>query len=332
MRNAMIWMTVVALVVVIGGCAHTQKEAATPVKAKEAAMAANGSAELALKYAVGQTGNYKVISESWRTAKFEGPELSKEPKLKSGRTGGAMEMVCSQEVTNVNPDGSAVAKVTVKAFKYKSESSSEVTNDFDSAKDADKTKPFAKLIGQSYMIKLTPDGKADVVDAAAIRGAITEGSAKDVVAALFSDKEIARLHTITALPTEPKQKVGGTWSVTELSPKGMMDSKNFEKVYTFKEIKDGSDIVEMKAVPSTKPAEKGEVNNQAMMMSMFSNMMESKNDFTGKLVLGADGTLKSYNETLNAQWFATDPQAKPDKEPDKITMGFVQKHAIKKVN
>jgi hypothetical protein len=321
MRNVAIWMTVIALAVVFSGCTSTQKDSAMPAK---------GSAELAMKYTVGQTNSYKVVSESWRTAKFEGPELSKEPKLKSGRTGGAIEMVCSQDVTSINPDGSAVAKITVKALKYDSESSNEVTNAFDSAKDKDS--PFGKLIGQSYTIKLTPGGKAEVVDAAALRSAVTDGSARDIVASLFSDKEIARLHTIAALPQTAKQKAGATWSATEPSPRGMMDSKNFEKVYTFMGVKDGKAVVDMKAVPSTKPAEKGEVNNQAMMMSMFSKMMESKDNFTGKLVLGLDGTLTYYSETLDAQWFATDPAAKPDTEPDKITMGFIQKHAIEKVN
>jgi hypothetical protein len=314
MRNVTIWMTVAALAILVSGCATGQK------------------AELALKYTVGQSGNYKVASESWRTAKFEGPELSKEPKLKNGRTGGAMEMVCSQDVTGVNPDGSAAAKITIKSLKYESETSSEVTNSFDSAKDADKDKPFAKLIGQSYTIKLTPDGKATVMNASALRGAITEGSAKEIVARLFSDDEIAKLHSIAALPQKAQQRVGGTWSTTEPSPKGMMDSKNFEKVYTFKEVKDGANVVEMKAIPSSKPAEKGEASSQAMMMSMFSKMMEGKDDFTGKLLLNADGTLKSYSETLKADWFATDPEAKAGKEPDKITMGFIQKHSIKKVN
>jgi hypothetical protein len=323
MRKMMIGLAVVALAVVISGCTPGQKGAAKPT---------GPATELAAKYAVAQTGTYKLTSEAWRNAKFEGPELSKEPKLKSGRTGNAMEMVFGQEIKAINPDGSATARITVKELKYNSESSSEVTNAFDSKKEADKGNAFAKLIGQSYTIKLMPDGKAEVIDAAAIRGAVAEGSSRDLVAALFSDSELARLHTISAFPASPKQQVGATWSQIEPSPKGMMDAKNFEKVYTLTGLKDGVAVIEMKAVPSTKPAAKGEVSSQAMMMSMFSTMMESKDNYTGKTLLAGDGTVKSFTETLDAQWFATDPQAKPDKEPDKITMGFVQKHAIDKID
>jgi hypothetical protein len=323
MRKVMIGLAVVALAVVVCSCTPSEKGAA---------KLTGPATELAAKYAVGQTGTYKLTSEAWRNAKFEGPELSKEPKLKSGRTGGGMEMVFAQEINAVNPDGSAAAKITVKEFKYNSESSSDVTHAFDSTKEADKGNALAKLIGQSYTMKLTPGGKAEVIDAAAIRGAVAEGSSKDLVSALFSDSELARIHTVSALPASPKQKVGATWSQIEPSPKGMMDAKNFEKVYTLTGVKDGVAVIEMKAVPSTKPAAKGEVSSQAMMMSMFSTMMESKDNYTGKMVLAADGTVKSYTETLDAQWFATDPQAKPDKEPDKITMGFMQKLAIDKVN
>ncbi len=320
MHKAMICMAVVALALVIGGCTPAEKQAAK----------SGPAAELAMKYAVGQTGTYTMVSEGWRTAKFAGPELSKEPKLKSGRTGGALKMTYTQEITAVNPDGSAAAKVTVKSLKYDAESSSEVTQAFDSAKDADK--PLAKLIGASYTIKLLPNGTAEADDMTALRGAITDGSARDLVTVLFSDKEVARLHTVAALPDSPKQRVGSTWSKTAASPRGMMDSKNFEKIYTFASLNDGAAVVTMKAVPSTKPAEKGEVSSQAMMMAVFAPMMETKDNYTGNLKLAADGTLKSYDETLDTQWFARDPQAKPDKEPDTITMGFIQKHTIEKVN
>jgi len=326
MRKVMIWTAVlVSALVVITGCTPSEKKAV--VKAPEAP-----TVDLALKFADGQTAVYKVGMETWRTAKFEGPELSKEPKLKSGRTGQELQMVCAQEIASVHADGSAVAKITIKELKYSSEATSEVTNTFDSTNEADKAKPFAKLIGQTYTMKLMPDGKAEVVDFAALRSAITEGSAKDLVAGLFSDKELAKLHTVEALPESATQKVGSTWSRIEPSPRGMMDAKNFEKVYTLMGVDNGVAVVEMKAVPSTKPLDSTEMNSQAMMTSMFKNMMESKDNFTGKLLLGTDGTLNSYVETLDAQWFATDPAAKSGTEPDKITMGFLQKHSIKKVD
>jgi len=319
MRKVMICTAIAALTLIISGCTPAEKQTAKAGPAKG----------LSLNYEVGQTGTYKLISESWKVAKFEGPELSKEPKLKSGRTGRALQMTYTQEITAVNPDGSAAAKITVKSLKFDSESSSEVTNAIDSEKKPGES--LAKLVCSTYTIKLYPDGRAEADDMTNLRGAITEGAARDMVTVLFSDKEIARLHSVNALPESPKQKVGAKWSKIEASPKEMMDAKNFEKIYTLTSMKDGVATIDMKAVPSTKPAEKGEVNSQAMMMAMFAPMMESKDNYTGKLVI-ASGSIRNYNETLDAQWFARDPQAKPDKEPDTITIGYIQKHTIEKVN
>jgi hypothetical protein len=322
MRNVMMLTATVALALAICGCAPAQKEG----------VKAGVGADLAMAYAPGPAGTYRLTSETWRTAKFEGPELSKEPKLKSGRTGGMLDMVYTADVAGVGPDGSATVAVTIKELKYHSESSSEVTNAFDSTNPADAGKPLAKLIGASYVIKMTPDGKAEVVDASGLRGAITEGSAKDLVAALFSDREIARLHTINGLPKPARQRAGSTWSDVQPSPRGMMDAKNFEKVYTFKGLDNGVAVIEMKAVPSTKPVDKAEISSEAMMRSMFANMMESTDNYTGRIELASGGSLKYYNETLDAQWLATDPQAKPGAEPDRITMGYLQKHTVEKIH
>jgi hypothetical protein len=318
MRRVAVLAVVVALAMVISGC-----------NPGAASKPSGPAANVAMKYTAGQTGTYKATIESWKTAKFEGPELSKTPQLKNGRTGSTLEVVYTQEITAVNPDGSAVAKVTIKGLKYNSENSSEVVNAFDSAKDTDK--PLAKLIGVSYTIKLTPDGKAAAADTKALQSAITEGSAKDIVAARFSDAELAKLHSVIALPENPKQKVGAMWSTIEASPKAMMDAKNFEKQYTLAQARDGSTVIDMKAVPSTKPLEKGEVSSQALMMATFAKMMESKDNYTGKLVMD-NGAVKTYNETLDAKWEATDPEAKAGAEPDKITIGYLQKHTIDKVN
>lgn len=323
MRRFTILALVLAVAVVMTGCGGGQKTAAP--------KASGPSVNLAMKYAVGQTGTYKLTSEVWRTAKFEGPELSKEPKLKNGKSGNTMTIVYTQDITAVAADGTATARITIKELAFKSMITNETSNEFDSTKAADKDKPLAKLIGQTITMKLSPDGKAEVVDAAAFRGAITEGSAKDLVANLFTDKELARLFTVSSLPEKASQKVGSTWSMTEMSPKSMMVSKNFEKQYTVAGVSDGTITVDMKAVPSSKPVEKGEVSNQSMMMSMFGNMMESKENFSGKTKMTTEGSLKAFDETLDSTWFATDPQAKPDAEPDKITIGYQQKRTIEKV-
>ncbi|HSV26406.1 MAG TPA: hypothetical protein VLH60_00800, partial [Sedimentisphaerales bacterium] len=117
----------------------------------------------------------------------------------------------------------------------------------------------------------------------------------------------------------------------EPSPRGMMDAKNFEKIYTLTGLQDGVAVIEMNAVPAARTAEQGEVGRQAMMMAMFAGMMESRDNYTGKLLLNADGTVKQYKETLDAKWFATDLAAQPDAEPDRITIGYLQKHRIERI-
>ena len=81
-----------------------------------------------------------------------------------------------------------------------SETKSNVNFDFDSTRKADLKKPFAKLIGQSYKIKISPDGSVTVVNAKAIRNAVKEGYDSRMAKGLLSDGKLVTLHTILALP------------------------------------------------------------------------------------------------------------------------------------
>ncbi|HSV26750.1 MAG TPA: hypothetical protein VLH60_02555, partial [Sedimentisphaerales bacterium] len=196
MHKVMIGTTIAAVALIFGGCAPGER----------VATKTGPAANLAMQYELGQTGTYNMVFESWRTAKFEGPELSKEPQLRSGRTGGCLQMQFTQEITAVNPDGSAIARITIKSLKYDAEVSSEVTHAFDSAGNIND--PMANLVGKSYTIRLMPNGTAVADDMTAVRGAIAGGVARDLITVLFSDMEVARMHTIAALPDTPTQRVG----------------------------------------------------------------------------------------------------------------------------
>jgi hypothetical protein len=70
-------------------------------------------------------------------------------------------------------------------------------------------------------------------------------------------------------------------------------------------------------------------------MSLFANMFEEKDSYTGKMTLNlSTGEIDSYQELLKAEWLAVEPSAeqKSDKEPDQLTMGFSDMYSIEKVS
>ena len=83
------------------------------------------------------------------------------------------------------------------------------------------------------------------------------GSAKN----LFTPVAVAKRHSIAALPDADKSRLrkNQSWSRIKASPRGMLEPKSYEKVYTLKKVGrcDGGKVavVKMNAVPSVKPAE-----------------------------------------------------------------------------
>jgi hypothetical protein len=295
------------------------------------------AAEMKLNLAPQSETVYKVVLETGKDYAFVQPSIN---KTKERHTVGRVEMVFAQKIESVDRQGSATADVTIKELKYLSKDPQGKTLDFDSTAEGSKSDPLFALIGQSYKIKITPDGKVEVADAGAAREVIKgESSAKKFADRLFSDEEIARRHQVLALIDAGKtlHKKGDKWSTVVASPPGMLTPRSFEKIYTLTGIKEQKGkkiaIVEMSAAPSSKRAA-GAPPDEAK-MSFFAKMFEEKDNYTGKMVLNlTTGEIDSYQELLKAEWLAAESaqEQKSDKGPDQLTMSFWNLYGIEKVD
>jgi hypothetical protein len=287
-------------------------------------------ATLAMKFNPSDTSTYKVITESGKDYKFE--EFSAK-KTKQEQTLTRIEFVYDQQIQGVDPSGTATALITIKEVKYLAKNPQGTTLDFDSKREADKNNALEHLIGQRYIIKVTPAGEVigveDVQNALdAVKGESTE---QKVAQSLFSDDVIKRRHTI-ALPGKV-EAVGKSWSIVKGGPAGMLMPKSFEKVYTLKEIKDEQGqriaVITMEAKPSSVKAAdmpKGEAQG----MSFFSKMFDIKDTYNGEMLMNlSTGKINTYSEKLRSDCIAADPDNNTN--PDKITMGFTSVYSIEKV-
>jgi hypothetical protein len=211
--------------------------------------------------------------------------------------------------------------------------------EFDS--DKDKGKPLAKLVGQTYTIKVSPSGQVlDVLNIDEARKTVRGGKESRVATHLLRDDTIKQLHSVLALPDDSKSRlsVGKTWSRIAGSPAGMLMPKSYEKVYAVKNISTvaGKTIatIEMEALPTSEQAEDTS-DAQAGSLGFFSKMFESTDDYTGRLVVALDtGQVLKYHETLISVNTAADfPKGqKADKGPDVLTLTFTRRHSIEAVD
>lgn len=308
---------------VFAGCVPTQK----------------GTMEMKLKPSPQSETVYKVVQETGKDYSFVQPSAS---KTKERHSVGRIEMVFAQKVESVDISGNAIADITIKQLKYVSEDPQGKAIDFNSMAANAKSDPLYALVGQSYKIKITPNGKVEVVDAKAAREVITqEGSAKKIADRLLSNEEILKRHQVMALMDAGKTlaKKGDKWSTVAASPQGMLVPKSFEKTYTVTDVKEQNDqkiaVVTMNAEPSSKRTTEGMTPEESK-MSFFAKMFEEKDNYTGKMVLDlTGGTIDSYQELLKAEWVAVDmPKVAPTdtgKSPDQLTMGFWSLYSIEKV-
>ncbi len=281
-------------------------------------------ADLALKFAVGDRIKYRVTEESIKDFKFEQPSVNKvrfEPRSATSQ----IEFI--QEIESIDQQGAATAKIIVKGIKYLAKDKGEVKLDFDSSRKSDKKKPFAKLLGESYKIRLLPDGSVKVLDAGKIRNAVRSGTSAKVAKGMMSNENIQKRHEILSLPDAGNQLLsqGDNWTRVKEAQQRLMVPKAFEKTYTLKKVKeqDGRRLafIDMNAIESPIPP-KG-VSKIAGGMGLFANLFDTEETYTGQMVLDLDtGQVIKYNEKLVTKYIAAEQSAKqkPDKGPDLLTI------------
>ncbi len=327
-------IAVVCSLLLAAGCAPLGEETAKPgVKTPEAT--AGEVATLALKFSPQDSTTYKVTTESERSIKWEG-SLPEEPTFKGGRNHNRFEMTFVQEIQSVDDKGNATAKITVKEAKQSYTAKGGSTFELDSSNPKDPNHPLAKLIGQSYTIKIAPTGEViKVVSAAEAQLAVRGGSVPPIkVLRLLNSKAIKERHGTLVLPDTDKNRLyaGDSWSSTETFSFGMMGAESYEKIYTLNKIKDRDNqqvaIIEMNAIPASETA-KGQTAFD------FSESFDNTKTYTGELELDLTaGKVKEYLENLHSEWIVALPSAEQgaNKEPVVLTMIDTRLYHLEKID
>jgi hypothetical protein len=330
--------TVVCSLLLAAGCAPVSKEPAKPEVVPEKQKpktAAKEVATIALKFSPGDSTTYRVITEAERSIKWEG-NVPDEPTFKGGRNYDRLEMTFVQNIQRVDDMGNAIAKITVKKLKSSSISKDGLTFEFDSLKPKDPNHPMAKLIGQSYTIKITPAGRVtEVTDTRDAEIAVSEGSAPPRGALRLLNQELVKeRHGTLILPDANKNQlhIGDNWSNTKTFFFGMMGSESYEKIYTLKAIKDQDNrrlaIIEMNAIPSSKTSKE--------QVSDYFKSSDSNKIYTGELELDlTTGKVEKYSEKQQSEWITIFPSTKQEtgqEEPAVLTMSDIRFYSLEKID
>jgi hypothetical protein len=268
--------------------------------------------------------------------KFEQPSLE---KVKEEQTISTIESTFVQQIEGIEADGSAVANITIKEIKYYVNEKGDVKFEFDSTSEKGKKDPFARLIGKSYKIKISPAGDVTVIDAEAARKVVTSGYAGRVAKSFLDDKNIIKRHEILALPEAGKSmvSVGDSWKRLKASPPPLLSPKSYEKTYTVEKLSgsEGTQVahVTMNAVESAVAAPDAE--KSAGSLGPFAKMFDTEDSFTGSMVLDlGSGQVNEYNEKLVVTYIVAEASAhqKPDKGPDTLMIRYTDSIAVEKVN
>jgi hypothetical protein len=196
------------------------------------------------------------------------------------------------------------------------------------------------LIGQSYVVKLSPNGHVEgIEDVQKARDSVKGDSVQQKTAqSLLTDEAIKQRHSLLELPPskDTAAKVGKTYSRIKSGPAGMLTPRSYEEVYTVKDIKNEHGqkiaVVTMEARPSAVRA--ANMPKEEKGLGFFEKMFDNKETYTGKLTMDlSTGKLVSYDEKLKSEWVAVEPaeEVKSDKGPDVLTMGFTYTYSVEKI-
>jgi hypothetical protein len=319
-----VWSVLIALVWAIGGCERNRTSPRVGI-GSEAPAVAESAVDLALRFSPGQSTTYRAVIEQEKSVTWKGAASTRPATFKDGHTGNRVEMTFQQDVESVDEAGNAVARITVKALKCLNRVNDNVTLDFDSVRPQDQDNALAKLIGQSYRVKLSRRGEVlEVVDASQARSALAGDTPMHRAAQrLLSDEQIKERHAVAALTgvqTDPVRP-GQSWSSVKNFSFSSMGVKSFERVYTLggvrKEAGQWVALIDMKAIP----AAVGAAGPQTA--GPLGGMLDNQSTFDGQIVFDLDGgRVRRSVERMNTEWVVADPETlQGGSEPAAIGMG-----------
>jgi hypothetical protein len=288
------------------------------------------SAQIALKLTSGDSSVYKVAFETIQDYKFDQPSIDK-VKIEQNFT--RVETTFLQEINSINGNSTASATITLKRIAVLMKDREGVKLDFDSTRPEDKKKPLSGLVGKSYLINITSDGKVSVVDAANIRKVAIKSMEGRIAANLLTDAEIIKRHEVIALPGKDASilQEGATWSKVVASHPKLLEQKSFEKTYTLEEVGSGNVAkVSMNAYQSDKSTEGPVSKNQ---FGPMAKMFDTQEKFSGEMKIDLEsGKVIDLNEEFIATYIATDASGnKLENGPDVLTMGLTHSISIEKI-
>jgi hypothetical protein len=290
------------------------------------------SADLSLKFSPDGATAYKATTEVTKLFRFEQPNLG---KLKEEETKTLVEMGFTQTIQAVDADGNATAQITINDLKVDIVNKNESRLSFDSQNEKDQNAPLAKLLGKSYTIEISPAGRVKPLDTKDAMAAVTSAYEKKIVKGLFDSDSIANRHQIAALPKEAADElsVEDTWSEIVASPPGLLAPKSYEKTYTLATVDGDVATIQMTAGESAETVEGS--SPAAGGMGMFAKMFDNEDDYTGTLQFDlATGEVILSAETLISTYTAQEmpENGDPDKGPDVLTMQFINRIQLEKLN
>lgn len=268
--------------------------------------------DLTLRFSPGAAATYKITVEQGKSVAWQGAASTRPAGFEDGRTDNRSEMTFGQQVVSVDPVGDAVVKITIQGLKYFNRVHNKAGLDFDSTRPADQENPLAKLIGQSYQIKLSRRGDVlGIVEVSQARSAVPPSSpAFAMVQRLLSEEAIKERHTVPALAALAggQARPGQSWSSEKSFSFSWMGSKSFERIYTLREVSasDGGRlaVVEMKAIPAAGPSQ----GPQAM--GAFAGIADNTSNYEGRFVFELEnGRVREYSEQMGTEWVVPDPEA-----------------------
>lgn len=282
--------------------AQASQAESQPVVKPQAQM--DGRVKIALKSTVGQVDKYKIITDVRRTTKWQGP-VPEGKTFDEGFSEERVEMAVTRRIQTVDANGVAAARVSIDGLKCFYTSKGQTTVDFDSTKSSDSNDPLMKLVGQDYVIEVNPQNVATLVES-------VKNIAKSdkIGAALVSPDSVIERHSTMQLPKEGHEmlKPGDKWSSIKTFMFGKMGLKSYEKIYTFKELRNNGReiaVIDMDAIPSTEIEPKyADRKVDESVLRKF----DSKESYAGAGEFDVQtGRIESYHENLKATWTAALP-------------------------
>ncbi len=295
---------------------------------------------LALKFEPNDVSTYKVVREAQKSVLWEGPAPTKPSAFKGGLTSNRSEITFTQQIKSVDEQGNAIAQITIRKLRYLTKVRDNVSMDFDSSREQDKSDPMNGLIGRGYSIKITPAGNVATVMETADAQAAVKGSSAAAKAArsLLGGEVVKQRHSIPALPAKDKSRVskGDNWSALRTFDFGMLGAKSYERVYKLDAVEDSDKgkvaVAQMSGVPSSEDA--AELHKEQS-SGFLSKLFDNTEEYTGRLKLDLSaGKVEMYREELKSEWLAVDPESaqKPNEQPAALRMTAVRLYKIERID